>query len=86
MKLRMSESGPAAEPPITVHELFTRTVEKFGGQTALAWKEGEEWMTLNYKEYYEQCRTAAKSFLKVRLPRNVLHSTHSATTMTSIYD
>ncbi|KAG5847262.1 hypothetical protein ANANG_G00124130 [Anguilla anguilla] len=69
VKLRMSESGPAAEPPVTVHEVFTRTVERFGGQTALVRKEGEKWRTLNFKEYYEQCRAAAKSFLKLGLER-----------------
>ncbi|KAJ8356980.1 hypothetical protein SKAU_G00197740 [Synaphobranchus kaupii] len=67
--LRMSESGMAAEPPITVHEQFARAVERFGGQTALGWKEGDKWKTLNYKEYYEQCRAAAKSFLKLGLER-----------------
>ncbi|XP_036410849.1 long-chain-fatty-acid--CoA ligase ACSBG2-like isoform X1 [Megalops cyprinoides] len=69
VKLRMSDSGLAAEPPITVHQMFSRAVERFGSQTALAWKEGEKWRTLNYKEYYQQCRTAAKSFLKLGLER-----------------
>ncbi|KAJ8274624.1 hypothetical protein COCON_G00092490 [Conger conger] len=69
VELRMSESGTGAVAPITVHEMFTRTVDKFGDETALAWKEGEEWRKLPYKEYYEQCRAAAKSFLKLGLER-----------------
>ncbi|KAI1882877.1 hypothetical protein AGOR_G00239430 [Albula goreensis] len=69
VRLRMEESGMAAEPPSTVHEMFIRTVEKFGGYVALRWKEGEKWSALSYKEYYEQCRAAAKSFLKLGLQR-----------------
>lgn len=65
VKLRMGDSGPAAEPPVTVHQAFTRAVEKFGSCTALGWKDGDQWKKLNYSEYYQSCRTAAKSFLKV---------------------
>ncbi|KAI1891619.1 hypothetical protein AGOR_G00145650 [Albula goreensis] len=67
VKLRMSESGPASEPPITIHQMFISAVERFGKYTALGWKEGEQWRTLNYEDYYQQCRTAAKSFLKLGL-------------------
>ncbi|KAJ8389604.1 hypothetical protein AAFF_G00118410 [Aldrovandia affinis] len=69
VRLRMSESGLAAEPPITVHQMFATTVERFGSYMALGWKEGDNWRTLNYKEYYEQCRAAAKGFLKLGLER-----------------
>ncbi|TSY41751.1 Long-chain-fatty-acid--CoA ligase ACSBG2 [Bagarius yarrelli] len=60
----MGESGPAAETPLTVNELFKRSVEQYGNRTALGWKEGEQWRKINYQEYYRECRTAAKSFLK----------------------
>ncbi|XP_030639777.1 long-chain-fatty-acid--CoA ligase ACSBG2 isoform X2 [Chanos chanos] len=69
VKLRMAESGPAAEPPVTINQMFTSAVERFGDKTALGWKEGEQWKTLNYREYYQTCRTAAKSFLKLGLER-----------------
>lgn len=69
VKLRMGESGMAAEPPMTVNQMFTTAVEKFGSFTALGWKEGEQMKTLNYKDYYMACRTAAKSFLKLGLKR-----------------
>ncbi|XP_029110560.1 long-chain-fatty-acid--CoA ligase ACSBG2 isoform X2 [Scleropages formosus] len=69
VKLRLSELGPAAEPPVTVHQMFKRTVEQFGKHTALGWKEGEQWKTATYEEYYQQCRAAAKSFLKLGLER-----------------
>ncbi|XP_060788739.1 long-chain-fatty-acid--CoA ligase ACSBG2-like [Neoarius graeffei] len=69
VKLRMGDSGPAAEAPLTVNQLFTRTVERFGDRLALSWKEGEEWREMSYKDYYKDCRTAAKSFLKLGLQR-----------------
>ncbi|KAM6962439.1 long-chain-fatty-acid--CoA ligase ACSBG2 [Aplochiton taeniatus] len=69
VKLRMGESGMAAEPPVTVHQMFAAAVEKFGSFTALGWKEGEEQKTINYQDYYKACRTAAKSFLKLGLKR-----------------
>ncbi|KAG7488140.1 hypothetical protein MATL_G00030480 [Megalops atlanticus] len=69
VKLRLSESGPAAEPPVTVHQMFMSAVERYPKHTALGWKEGEQWKTLTYEEYYQQCRTAAKSFLKLGLER-----------------
>ncbi|XP_028672029.2 long-chain-fatty-acid--CoA ligase ACSBG2 [Erpetoichthys calabaricus] len=69
VKLRIRESGHAAKSPITVHQLLTRAVDKFGDYVALAAKEGEQWNTLTYKEYYQQCRAAAKSFLKLGLQR-----------------
>ncbi|KAL4608362.1 long-chain-fatty-acid-CoA ligase ACSBG2 isoform X1 [Arapaima gigas] len=69
VKLRLSDSGPASVPPLTVHQLFCRAVERFGDYTALAWKQGEQWSKLTYKEYYQQCRTVAKGFLKLGLER-----------------
>ncbi|KAK7889311.1 hypothetical protein WMY93_024871 [Mugilogobius chulae] len=69
VKLRMGESGMAAEPPLTVNQMFTSTVERFGDFTALGWKDGEQQKSLTYKEYYQACRSAAKSFLKLGLER-----------------
>lgn len=66
VKLRMSESGPGSEPPLTIHQMFQQTVDKFGDHSALCYKKDGAWVTLNYKEYQQQCRAAAKSFLKVR--------------------
>uniref|UniRef100_A0A8C9YN78 Long-chain-fatty-acid--CoA ligase ACSBG2 n=1 Tax=Sander lucioperca TaxID=283035 RepID=A0A8C9YN78_SANLU len=69
VKLRMGDSGLAAETPLTVYQMFTSAVERFGDYTALSWKEGEQQKSLNYREYYQTCRTAAKSFLKLGLQR-----------------
>lgn len=65
VKLRMGDSGLAAETPLTVNQMFTSAVERFGDFTALGWKDGEQQKSMNYREYYQACRTAAKSFLKV---------------------
>ncbi|MGH0143985.1 UNVERIFIED_CONTAM: hypothetical protein FKN15_038915 [Acipenser sinensis] len=69
VKLRMGDSGQAAEPAITVNEMFLQTVEQYGDQVALASKDGDNWNRLTYKDYYQRCRTAAKSFLKLGLER-----------------
>lgn len=69
VKLRMGESGLAAEPPLTINQMFSSAVERFGDYTALGWKEGEQQKTMTYKQYYQACRTAAKSFLKLGLER-----------------
>ncbi|XP_028856112.1 long-chain-fatty-acid--CoA ligase ACSBG2 isoform X2 [Denticeps clupeoides] len=69
VRLRMGESGVAAEPPATVNQVFASAVERFGSCTAFGWKDGEAWKVMNYREYYQQCRTAAKGFLKLGLER-----------------
>ncbi|XP_035377717.1 long-chain-fatty-acid--CoA ligase ACSBG2 [Electrophorus electricus] len=69
VELRMGDSGLEAEPPLTVHQALSRAAERFGGHTALSWREGERWKTCSYVEYYQACRTAARSFLKLGLER-----------------
>uniref|UniRef100_W5L9W3 long-chain-fatty-acid--CoA ligase n=1 Tax=Astyanax mexicanus TaxID=7994 RepID=W5L9W3_ASTMX len=69
VKLRMAESGPGSEAPLTIHQMFQDTVNKYGDHPALRWKENGAWTTLTYKQYYQHCRTAAKSFLKLGLER-----------------
>ncbi|XP_024134404.1 long-chain-fatty-acid--CoA ligase ACSBG2 isoform X2 [Oryzias melastigma] len=70
VKLRMGESGVAAEAPLTINQMFTSAVERFGDYTALSWKEGEQTKSLSYTDYYKACRTAAKSYLKLGLQRH----------------
>ncbi|KAL3062561.1 hypothetical protein OYC64_002381 [Pagothenia borchgrevinki] len=69
VRLRMEGSGPASETPITVHQLFMETVENYGDRPALVSKTEGQWVTLTWRQYYEQCRAAAKSFLKLGLER-----------------
>ncbi|XP_022047181.1 long-chain-fatty-acid--CoA ligase ACSBG2-like [Acanthochromis polyacanthus] len=69
VRLRMEGSGPGSETPITIHQLFLETVEKCENHPALIYKENGQVMTLTWRQYYEQCRAAAKSFLKLGLER-----------------
>lgn len=65
VKLRMEGSGIASETPRTVHQLFLEAVEQCGDYPALKSKKEGQWVTLTWRDYYKQCRAAAKSFLKV---------------------
>ncbi|XP_041106768.1 long-chain-fatty-acid--CoA ligase ACSBG2-like [Polyodon spathula] len=69
VKLRLSQSGPGSETPVTVYQMFQRTVEQYGETPALAVKKEGQWATLTFREYYNECRLAAKSFLKLGLER-----------------
>lgn len=69
VRLRMEGSGMASNTPITIHQMFLETVETYGDHPALAFKEEGRWVTITYRQYYQQCRAAAKSFLKVGLFR-----------------
>ena len=65
MKLRLEESGVAAEKPRTIMELFQTTLELYGSHPALAVKRGGTWLSWTYKDYYDDCLTAAKGFIEV---------------------
>lgn len=65
VRLRMEGSGPASYTPLTTHQMFVETVESFGDHPAMAYKQDDQWVTVTFKEYYQQCRAAAKSFLRV---------------------
>ncbi|XP_040010730.1 long-chain-fatty-acid--CoA ligase ACSBG2-like isoform X1 [Xiphias gladius] len=69
VRLRMEGSGLASVTPITIHQMFLETVESYGDSPALVSKKEGEWVTLTWRQYYEQCRAAAKSFLKLGLER-----------------
>nr|XP_033792808.1 long-chain-fatty-acid--CoA ligase ACSBG2-like isoform X2 [Geotrypetes seraphini]XP_033792818.1 long-chain-fatty-acid--CoA ligase ACSBG2-like isoform X2 [Geotrypetes seraphini]XP_033792826.1 long-chain-fatty-acid--CoA ligase ACSBG2-like isoform X2 [Geotrypetes seraphini] len=69
VRLRMGQTGPEAEPPITIHQLFQQTLERYSNRPALAVKRDGQWKTTTYLEYYQACRAAAKGFLKLGLER-----------------
>src|SRR5690349_11425446 len=58
--------------PITVPALMKRTVENFGNQAALMYKDEitKEWMPVTYKEYREKAEKMAKVFIKLGLKRH----------------
>ncbi|XP_078533832.1 long-chain-fatty-acid--CoA ligase ACSBG2-like [Lissotriton helveticus] len=69
VKLRMEETGPASEPPVTTHQRLWDSAQRFGNHPALAIKRDGQWQTTTYRQYYQACRAAAKSFLKLGLER-----------------
>ncbi|XP_078530563.1 long-chain-fatty-acid--CoA ligase ACSBG2-like [Lissotriton helveticus] len=69
VKLRMEETGPASEPPVTPHQLLWDAVQRFGNHPAMAVKRDGQWKTTTYLQYYQACRAAAKSFLRLGLER-----------------
>ncbi|XP_069071792.1 long-chain-fatty-acid--CoA ligase ACSBG2 isoform X2 [Pleurodeles waltl] len=69
VKLRIEEAETASLFPITIHQLFLEAVKKYGDCFALASKKGDQWSKLTYKQYYQECRNAAKGFLKLGLER-----------------
>ncbi|XP_077885632.1 long-chain-fatty-acid--CoA ligase ACSBG2 [Ictidomys tridecemlineatus] len=54
---------------MTIPELFQESVQRFGSYPALAWKDGEKWETLNFYQYYQACRKAARALIKLGLQR-----------------
>ncbi|XP_029953055.1 long-chain-fatty-acid--CoA ligase ACSBG1 isoform X1 [Salarias fasciatus] len=65
--LRMDDGCP--EKPVTVHQMFKTAVERYGNMHALASKINDKWEKITFFEYYQLCRKAAKSFIKLGLER-----------------
>ena len=67
VSLRLGTSGPASEQPVSIIEMLQKTVESYGHCLALSVKRRGEWRQWNYEEYYQDCVTAAKAFIKVTI-------------------
>ncbi|KAM4893371.1 long-chain-fatty-acid--CoA ligase ACSBG1-like isoform 1-T1 [Sylvia borin] len=67
VRLRIDNSCP--QTPITVHQMFKESLEKYGSLYALASKKNGKWEKITFSEYYCLSRKAAKSFLKLGLER-----------------
>ncbi|XP_064244940.1 long-chain-fatty-acid--CoA ligase ACSBG1 isoform X3 [Passer domesticus] len=67
VRLRIDNSCP--QTPITVHQMFKESLEKYGSLNALASKKNGKWEKITFSEYYCLSRKAAKSFLKLGLER-----------------
>ena len=63
--IAMGESSLAASEPLTVAELMQRTVVRVPQHVALRYKTRDKWSDITYREYYNLCITAAKSFIRV---------------------
>ncbi|XP_046299718.1 long-chain-fatty-acid--CoA ligase ACSBG2 [Marmota monax] len=69
VQLRLEKNSLDYEAPLTVHDMVMDTAIKYADYIALGSKHRNGWHTLTYIEYYEQCRRAAKAFLKLGLER-----------------
>ncbi|XP_056678521.1 long-chain-fatty-acid--CoA ligase ACSBG2 isoform X3 [Monodelphis domestica] len=69
VRLRMENIGSGSERPMTIHKYMLDAVSKYGNYMALGTKKDNKWQMTTYKEYYELCRKAAKSFIKLGLER-----------------
>ena len=67
VEVAIGESGINAVEPITVGQLFKKSVKRFSMHPALKYKEDGTWKSITYTGYYNLCIKAAKSFLKVRM-------------------
>ncbi|XP_023943345.1 very long-chain-fatty-acid--CoA ligase bubblegum isoform X1 [Bicyclus anynana] len=70
VRIRMGSRGVAAEPPISVPGLLSRTAARYPDDIAFATKKADgRWHKTTYKQYQENVRTIAKGFLKLGLER-----------------
>ena len=65
VSLRIGNSGVSAEKPLTVVEMFQRTAARYGYCLALSVKRFGVWQQWTYDDYYRDCVTVAKAFIKV---------------------
>ncbi|XP_042330384.1 long-chain-fatty-acid--CoA ligase ACSBG1 isoform X2 [Sceloporus undulatus] len=67
VKLRRDPS--CSQTPVTVHQMFQESLEKYGSFNAMASKKAGKWEKITFAEYYRLSQKAAKSFLKLGLLR-----------------
>ncbi|XP_053442000.1 long-chain-fatty-acid--CoA ligase ACSBG2-like [Nycticebus coucang] len=66
VRLRQDENSFTEKAPLTIHDMIMGTAIKYANYIALGSKYKDNWHLLTYIEYYEECRRAAKAFLKVQ--------------------
>ena len=57
------------ESPVTMPDMFKAAVTRSPRHIALRWKEDGQWKDMSYSQYYKECISAAKAFIKVNLPK-----------------
>lgn len=67
IKIRMGDDENTKLTPTTVIRLLENTVKLAANRIALGVKRDGKWRNWTYSEYYEEVRSAAKSFIKVSL-------------------
>ncbi|XP_053555605.1 uncharacterized protein LOC128646832 [Bombina bombina] len=69
VRLRMDHSVPGSAAPLTVPQLLTDSLRRFGSEVALCMRRAQQWYKTTYQEYGHQCRAVAKGLLKLGLKR-----------------
>jgi len=59
-----------AETPVTVMQVFQKTVKAYGSKDALKTKKNGEWTTYTWSQYYEECKKFAKSLISIGMETN----------------
>eukprot|EP00042_Codosiga_hollandica_P045216 m.455961 g.455961 ORF g.455961 m.455961 type:complete len:650 (+) comp56971_c0_seq1:90-2039(+) len=64
--LKIDMAGEGARPPVTVFDVFKRTVARHGARPALAYKtdKANPWTFINYNEYFTEVKKCAKAFIR----------------------
>jgi long-chain-fatty-acid--CoA ligase ACSBG len=67
VRLRLSDTGPGSERPMTLIEAFRETANRSPKRVALAVKTGDKWTGYTYDWYYDRVCCAAKAFIELGL-------------------
>lgn len=65
--LKVTLDGVASSKPVTVYEVFKSTAERFPHRNALCVKRGGKWQSWTYEQYFNDVKSAAKSFIRLGL-------------------
>ncbi|XP_070809871.1 long-chain-fatty-acid--CoA ligase ACSBG1 [Pituophis catenifer annectens] len=68
-QVKLRRDPTCSQAPITIHQMFLESLEKYKSLNALASKKDGKWEKITFSEYYHLSRKAAKSFLKLGLER-----------------
>lgn len=67
----LAKSGPAAEKPVTIIEVFDSAVKRHADAPALSWEEGAipgAWKTWTWREFRQESRQAARALCHLEVP------------------
>ena len=71
--IAMEESSIALEDPLTVGAFMKATVSKVPNHCAMRYKTGDVSIGITYQQYYDNCISAAKSFISVSNVNNYIY-------------
>ncbi|EAR97244.2 acyl-CoA synthetase (AMP-forming)/AMP-acid ligase II (macronuclear) [Tetrahymena thermophila SB210] len=65
LPIRVKKSGPGSEQPFTLVEMFERIVKQIPDSPALSVKKNGKWVTLTYKQYFEESKVFGKALISL---------------------